>query len=175
MAECFFFFKAVFIQLFGEGNGNPRQCSCLENPRDGGAWWAAVYGVAQSWTRLKRLSSIQLLSCVWIFETSDQVFLSFTISWSLLKLMSIESVIPSNLLILCHPLLLLPSVFPSIRVFSKSQFFASGGQSTGASASVRPMNIQGWFSLGWTCRSQFEGRSTFFCRSRIGLNCNAYS
>ena len=41
----------------GEGNGNPLQCSCLENPRDGGAWWAAVYGVAKSQTRLKRLSS----------------------------------------------------------------------------------------------------------------------
>ena len=41
----------------GEGNGNPLQCSCLENPKDGGAWWACVYGVAQSWTRLKRLSS----------------------------------------------------------------------------------------------------------------------
>ena len=41
----------------GEGNGNPLQCSCLENPRDGRAWWAAVYEVAQSWTRLKRLSS----------------------------------------------------------------------------------------------------------------------
>ena len=41
----------------GEGNGNPLQCSCLENPRDGGAWWAAVYGVAQNRTRLKRLSS----------------------------------------------------------------------------------------------------------------------
>ena len=40
-----------------EGNGSPLQCSCLENPRDGGAWWAAVYGVTQSWTRLKRLSS----------------------------------------------------------------------------------------------------------------------
>ena len=39
-------------------NGNPLQCSCLENPRDGGAWWAAVCGVAQSWTRLKRLSSV---------------------------------------------------------------------------------------------------------------------
>ena len=44
-------------QSCGEGNGNPLQYSCLENPRDGGAWWAAVYGVAQSWTRLKRLSS----------------------------------------------------------------------------------------------------------------------
>ena len=42
---------------FGEGNGNPLQCSCLENPRDGGAWWAAVYGVTQSWTGLKRRSS----------------------------------------------------------------------------------------------------------------------
>ena len=41
----------------GEGNGTPLQCSCLENPRDGGAWWAAIYGVAQSRTRLKRLSS----------------------------------------------------------------------------------------------------------------------
>ena len=40
-----------------EGNGNPLQCSCLENPRDGGAWWAAVNGVAQTWTRLKPLSS----------------------------------------------------------------------------------------------------------------------
>ena len=45
------------LSCTGEGNGNPLQCSCLENPRDGGAWWAAVYGVAQSRTRLKRLSS----------------------------------------------------------------------------------------------------------------------
>ena len=45
------------ILTIGEGNGNPLQYSCLENPKDGGAWWAAVYGVAQSQTRLKRLSS----------------------------------------------------------------------------------------------------------------------
>ena len=45
------------LSCIGEGNGNPLQCSCLENPRDGGAWWAAVYGVAQSRTRRKRLSS----------------------------------------------------------------------------------------------------------------------
>ena len=45
------------LSCIGEGNGNPLQCSCLENPRDGGAWWAAVYGVIQSRTRLKRLSS----------------------------------------------------------------------------------------------------------------------
>ena len=43
----------LVVCLFGEGNGNPLQCSCLENPRDGGTWWAAVYGVAQSQTRLK--------------------------------------------------------------------------------------------------------------------------
>ena len=45
------------LSCIGEGNGNPLQCSCLENPRDGGAWWAAVYGVAQSRTQLKRLSN----------------------------------------------------------------------------------------------------------------------
>ena len=45
------------LSCIGEGHGNPLQCSCLENPRDGGPWWAAVYGVAQSRTRLKRLSS----------------------------------------------------------------------------------------------------------------------
>ena len=45
------------LSCIGEGNGNPLQCSCLENPRDGGAWWSAVYGVAQSRTRLKRHSS----------------------------------------------------------------------------------------------------------------------
>ena len=45
------------LSCIGEGNGNPLQCSCLKNPADGGAWWAAVYGVPQSRTRLKRLSS----------------------------------------------------------------------------------------------------------------------
>ena len=48
---------SLFPFMHWEGNSNPPQCSCLENPRDGVAWWAAVYGVAQSWTRLKRLSS----------------------------------------------------------------------------------------------------------------------
>ena len=48
---------SLSLSCIGEGNGNPLQCSCLENPRDGGAWWAAVSGVAESWTRLKRLSS----------------------------------------------------------------------------------------------------------------------
>ena len=48
---------SLSLSCIGEGNGNPLQCSCLENPRDGGAWWDAVYGVTQSRTRLKRLSS----------------------------------------------------------------------------------------------------------------------
>jgi len=51
------------LSCIGEGNGNPLQCSCLENPRDGGAWWAAVPGVAQSWTRLKWLSSSSSSCC----------------------------------------------------------------------------------------------------------------
>ena len=52
------------LSCVGEGNGNPLQCSCLENPRDGAAWWAAVYGVAQSRTRLKRLSSSSSSICI---------------------------------------------------------------------------------------------------------------
>ena len=51
------------LSCIGEGNGNPLQCSCQENPRDGGAWWAAVYGVAQSRTRLKQLSSSSSSRC----------------------------------------------------------------------------------------------------------------
>ena len=69
-----------------------------------------------------QFSSVQLLSCVQLFETpwttAHQASLSITNSWSLLKLMSTELVMPSNHLILCHPLLLLPSIFPSSRVFS---------------------------------------------------------
>ena len=57
--ECLHFHFS--LSCIGEGNGNPLQCSCLENPRDGGAWWAAVYGVTQSRTLLKRLSSSSIL------------------------------------------------------------------------------------------------------------------
>ena len=99
---------------------------------------------------------VQLLSGVQLFATprtvAHQASLSFTISWRLLRLMAIESVMLSNGLILCHPLLLLPSIITSLRVFSKSRLFISGGQSieASASASVLPMNIQGWFPFGWT-------------------------
>ena len=75
-----------------------------------------------------------------------------SLSQSLVKLMSIESVMPSNYLILCHPLLVLPSVFPSIRVFSTESVLHiwCPNSGTSASASVIPMNIQGWFPLELT-------------------------
>ena len=87
-----------------------------------------------------------------LWTAACQAFLSITNSQSLLKLMSVESVMPSNHLILCCPLLLLSSVFSSIRSFPVSQFFASGGQSIGVSAltSVLTVNIQDWFPLGLT-------------------------
>ena len=108
------------------------------------------------WYCLYLVVVVQSLSRVWLFATpwtaAFQASLSFTISLSLFKLMSIESVIPSNQFILCHSLLFLPSIFPSIRVSLMSQLFASGGQSTGvsASASVLLMNIQDWFPLRLT-------------------------
>ena len=80
------------------------------------------------------LSHVLLLVTPW--TAACQASLSFTISYSLLKLVSAGSVMPPNHLILCHPLLLLPSVFPSIRVFSNEWAFASGSQNTGASASA---------------------------------------
>ena len=61
------------LPCIGEGNGNPLQCSCLENPRDGGAWWAAVYGVAQSRTRMKWLSSSSSRSAYFF----NQIFFFF--------------------------------------------------------------------------------------------------
>ena len=95
-----------------------------------------------------RISSVELLSRVRLFATpctaKHQASLSITNSQSLLKLMSKESVMPSNHLILCRPLLLPPSIFPSIRSFPMSQLFASSGQSIGVSAStsVLPMNTE---------------------------------
>ena len=95
-----------------------------------------------------QFSLVQLLSHVWLFATpwitARQASLSITNSWSSLKLMSIESVKPTSHLILCHPLLLLPPIPPSIRVFPMCQLFAWGGQSTRVSAlaSFLPMNTR---------------------------------
>ena len=81
-------------------------------------------------------------------------------SRSLLKLMSIESVMSSNHLIFCCPLLLPPSIFPASESFQMSEFFSSGGQSIGVSASalVLPMNIQDWFPLGWTALISLQSK-----------------
>ena len=99
------------------------------------------------------LSCSVVSNSLWLpWSAAHQASLSFTISWSLFRLMSIESVMPSNHLILCRSLLLLPSILPSIRVFLMSWLFATGGQSIGASASasVLPKNIQDWFPLELT-------------------------
>ena len=94
------------------------------------------------------LSHIRLFSTLW--TAAHQTSLSFTISLSFLNLMSIESVITFNHLILCHSSC--PQFFPASGSFPMSWLFESGGQSTGASAlaPVFPMNIQGWFPLGLT-------------------------
>ena len=121
------------------------------------------------------ISSVQSLTCVQFFETpwtaARQAFLSITNTWRLLKIISIESVMPSKHLIFCHPLLLLPSIFPRIRSFPMSQFFVSGSQSTGiaASVSVLPMYIQGLFLLGLSGVTswQSKGISRVFSNTTI--------
>ena len=99
---------------------------------------------------------VQLLSCVQLFMTpcraACQASLSSIIPWSLLKLLSIDSVMPSNHLILCCPLFSCPQSFPESGSFPVSGLFASGGKSieASASASVLPVNIQDWFPLELT-------------------------
>ena len=103
-------------------------------------------------------SSVQLLSRVQLFatpwKTAPQASLSITNSRSLPKPMSIESVMPSNHLILCHPLLLVPSIFPSITVFSNESNLRVRWRKVlkflSASTSTLPMNTQGWSPSEWT-------------------------
>ena len=103
-----------------------------------------------------QFSSVQLFSHVQLFVTqwtaARQASLSITNSQSLLKLTSIQSMMPSSHLILCRPLLLLTSISPASGSFPMSQLFISSGQSIRASAwaSVLPMNIKDWSPLGWT-------------------------
>ena len=103
---------------------------------------------------MEPLSSVQLLSCVWLFATpwtsAHQASLSITSSQSLPKLTSIESVMPSYHLILCCSLISLPSIFPSIGIFSKESALLIRCTGVSASASVLPMNTQDWCPLGWT-------------------------
>ena len=139
------------LPCIGEGNGNPLQCSCLENLRDRGAWWAVVYGVAQSWTRLKRLSSsssskphsvqfssVQSLSRVWLFVTHESQHTRPPCS------PPTPRVHPNScpLSRWCHPAISssvvpfcsCPQSLPASESFPMSQLFTWGGQSTGVSA-----------------------------------------
>ena len=115
---------------------------------------------------------VQWISCVQLFVTPQTSSLSFTVSWSLFKLMFIELVKLSNHLILCCPFLLLPSIFSSISgSFPISWLFTSGGQSIGASASasVLPMNIRDWFLLELTAliSLQSKGLSRVFSNTTV--------
>ena len=131
--------------------------------------WIKIQPIGTSlvfqWFSSVRFSSVQFSSVTQSCPTfcdpmfiAHQASLSITNSWSSLKLMSIELVMPSSHLILCRPLFLLPPVPPSILgkdlpgSFPMSQLFAWGGQNIGvsASASVLPMNTQDWSPLGWT-------------------------
>ena len=116
---------------------------------------------------VQSLSRARLSAAPW--TAACQPSLSFTISKSLLNLMSFEPVVPSNYLILCHPLLLLLSICPSIRVFSNESSIRISGQSIGASVWVLPMNIQDWFPLGLTCliSLQSKGLSRVFSSTTI--------
>ena len=121
-----------------------------------------------------QFSSVQSVICVPLFVTpwtaASQASLSITNSWSLPKLMSIESVMPSNHLILCPPLLP-PSVFPSIRVLSSESLLCISGHSIGVSAStsVLLMNTQDWSPLGWTgwISLQSKGLSRVFSNTTV--------
>ena len=126
--------------------------------------------------RLTYINSVQLLSCVWFFATpwtaAHQPSLSINNSWSLLKLMSIESVMPSNHLILCHPFLLLPSIFPSIRVFSsESGLHIRWPEYWSFGFSVSPSNEYSGlisFRMDWFwISSQSKGLSRVFSNTTI--------
>ena len=150
-------------------NGYPFKYSCLENSMDRGAWWATVQ-VGHDWaTNTFTFSyysylmwqgdnsvviAVQSFSCVQLFVTpwtaAHQVFLSFTISWSSFKLIPIVLEMPSSHLILCCPLLLPPSFFPSIRFFSKeSALHIRWPKFWSFNFSISPSNeYSGFISLG---------------------------
>ena len=147
---------------------------------------AALFTRANPWKQPRCPSTDEKMRKLWLLFSVAQSFLtifdsidcimpglpSFTISWSLLKLMSIESVVmPTNYLILCHPPLLLPSIFPSIRVFTNGsalhirwpQYWSSETETL-----VLLMNIQDWFSLGLTALIlQSKGLSRVFSKTTV--------
>ena len=137
----------------GEGNGNPLQYSCLENPMDGRAWWATVHGVAEldmtedvhRHLMVQNAQSVSSVtqSCPTLCDPMDCSMPDVPVHHQLLELTQThvhwKAVMPSNRLILYCPLLL--QFPPESGSFPMSHFFASGGQRIGASASVLPTNI----------------------------------
>ena len=125
------------------------------------------------WLLSHQFSSVQLLSHVWLFATpwtaAVQASLFITNSQSWLKFMSIESVMPSNHLILCHPLLLLPSIFPSIRAFSNELVLCIRWPKYWSfSFNISPSNEYSGLPLGWTgwISLQSKGLSRVFSSSK---------
>ena len=136
--------------------------------------WNSAQGYVAAWVRgvWGRISLVQLLCCVWLFSTpwnaARQASLSITNSWSWLKLLSVELVMPSNYLILCRPFSSCLQSFPESGSFPVSQLFPLGGQSIGpsvsASALVLPVSIQGWYPLESTGLTSllYKGLLRFF-------------
>ena len=126
-------------------------------------------------SEISQFSSVQSLSCVQLFATPwtapRQASLSITNSWSLLRLMSIESVMPSNHLILCHPLLLLPSIFPSFRVFSnESALCIKWPKYWNFSFNISPSNEYSGlisFRMVWFDLLQSKGLSRVFSNTTV--------
>ena len=131
-------------------------CILLTHIRDGSSEKEHVFGMC--WSRTGSavvIIVVKSLSYVWLWDPMDCSTWGSSVLHCLLEFAQIhviESLMLSNHLILCHPVLCLPSVFPAWVSFPVSRLFPSGGQSIGASASasVLPMNIQGWFPLGLT-------------------------
>ena len=154
---------SLFQGIFPTQESNPHLLHCrqiLYCLSQGSPHWAIVFSLPD----MKCSVSVLLLSCVWLFATprtaACPASLSITNFQSLLKLMSFESVMPSDHFILCHILSSCLQSFAASGFFPVSQFFPSGGQSIGvsASASVLSMNIQNWFHLGLTGLISLESK-----------------
>ena len=165
------------LSCIGEGNGNPLQCSCLENPRDGGAWWAAVYGVAMILSTFSCTYSVQFICSVVSNSLQSHELKHARLPYPSPTPRACSNSCPSNRW--CHPIIsssvspFSPCLqsFPASGSFPMSQFFASGSQSTGvsASASVLPMNTHDWSPLGWTdwISLQSKGLSRVFSNTTV--------
>ena len=150
MKRTSFWGVSTKIKFFGRLSMQKRtqwSCSCCKNMNH-----YTSYAFGYNLLSIVVIAVVQPLSRVWLFTTpctaTRQASLSFTISWSLLTFTSIESMMPSNPLILCRPLILLPSILPSIRVFSNESILCIRWPKYWSFASILPMNTQSWSPLG---------------------------